>query len=274
MVRGEQFEIESLKYLKDKYENQDISFEVCGGMDSTVSDIAVIINGQISFYIEAKMNAAQSGQFVILPDKVKRNFYFSPRNKSVENIFTDIIIKYINDNYETFLQAGTAGEDIDIDNSVFANWIINHYQNKGVKYLITYNNEFIIFPIEKFASYFLISAKARNKGSGSRQPAKKNWPSITEFVTDNYDVVKVDSLREGSKNRLLAYTSQLVDQESFNLDQLTYQFSDRPPVDEYEIRLLNRKTKNTTVIFSIKVLSEQIETDLSDFENKFNKEAN
>lgn len=274
MIPGEQFELECLQYLKETYENENVSFQICGGMNSTVSDIAVMFNGQIEFYIEAKMKAAQSGQFVILPDRNNCNFYFSPKNKSIENIFTEIIIDYINDNYKTFIQAGTTGKDIDIDNSIFANWIINHYKNKKVKYLITYNNGYIIFPIEKFADYFLISAKARNKGSGSRQPAKKNWSSITDYVTDKFDVVKTDSIRDGSKNRLLAYTSQFVDQESFNLDQQTYQFSERPPADEYEIRLLNRKTKNTTVIFSIKVISEQMSDDMSVYENELKKEAN
>jgi len=268
MGPGEEFEIDSFNYIKKKYENKHITFQRTGGMDSTVSDIAVINHGQIKFFIEAKMGSAQSGQFVILPDNEKNQFYFSPRNKSKEDFFSRLILYYINDNFKTFLQAGTSGENIDIDNSVFAKWIINHYKSKGVKYLITYNNGFIIFPIEKFEFYFNISAMARNKGSGSREPAKKNWNEVSSYITTEYDVTDTTPLKDGKKNRLLAYTLKLVDKESFQIEKLTYQFSTRQPEAEYEIRKLNRITKNTTVIFSIKIKSSQIKDDLEQFENE------
>lgn len=266
MYPGERFEHNCLQYLKNNYEKHNISFQLSGGMDSTTSDIAVFKNNEFLYYIEAKMGMAQCGQFVILPDKERNHFFFSPKNKSEENIFTNAILQYINQHYSIFLEAGTAGEDILIDNAIFSNWIINYYKNKGVNYFITYSSEYIIFPVEKFPYYFTISATARNKGSGSTEPARKNWNTINDYVTSTYEIIDVTSVNENKKNRLLVYSEKLLDKETFLVDEVTYKFSSRSTKMEYEIRKLNRTTKNTTVIFSISINSSQLEEDLISFE--------
>ena len=65
MIRGELFELECLEYLQNKYNYENVHFNHNGGMDSTMSDISVIKNGKIAFFIEVKDNTAQSGQFVV-----------------------------------------------------------------------------------------------------------------------------------------------------------------------------------------------------------------
>ena len=37
------------------------------------------------------------------------------------------------------------GEALDIESQIFSDWIIGHYQEKNVRYVITYGNDYIIF---------------------------------------------------------------------------------------------------------------------------------
>lgn len=37
------------------------------------------------------------------------------------------------------------GESLDIESQIFSDWIIGHYQEKNVRYVITYGNDYIIF---------------------------------------------------------------------------------------------------------------------------------
>lgn len=163
MKPGEKFELESFEYLKDNYSNNNIKFIHHNTTDSTKSDIEVFINGKSKFFIEAKDMAAQSGQFVLLSNDDEKLFTFSPRNKSVPNEMTNIIIEYMNKNYDRFNNAGTSGEKIDIDASIFVKWIIEHYKEKKVKYFISKKNNIIILPIDKFGDYFEVSANFRIK---------------------------------------------------------------------------------------------------------------
>ena len=61
MNRGENFENNCYNYLKEYYHLKNSKFEHKGGMNSTESDIAVIKNGEVDFYIEVKDSQAQSG---------------------------------------------------------------------------------------------------------------------------------------------------------------------------------------------------------------------
>mgnify|MGYP000959716052 FL=1 len=110
MRPGEEFEIKCYEYLKHNYSVGRVSFCHEGGMDSTKSDIAVIKDGRIKFYIEVKDTVSQSGQFVLLPNEESSTFVFSRRNHSEPNEMTEIIIEYMNSNFDRFNNAGTAGE--------------------------------------------------------------------------------------------------------------------------------------------------------------------
>ena len=137
MRPGEAFEIQCYEYLCRMYQLKEAKFVRKGGMDSTTSDIAVLKNRRVDYYIEAKDAAAQSGQFVLLPDKSTRQFIFSPRNHSEPNEMTKIIIDYMNADFDRFNNAGTAGQPLSIDQNVFSNWIIRHYKERNVKYFIS-----------------------------------------------------------------------------------------------------------------------------------------
>lgn len=262
MKPGEQFELRCYEYLKKFYKTKEADFHHEGGMDSTKSDIAVIKNGRIDFYIEAKEALAQSGQFVLLPDEKREIFVFSPRNHSKPNEMTDIIVGYMNSNFQRFNHAGTAGQSLDIDKRVFADWIIGYYKDKNVKYVISCDRDYVIFPIGKFAQYFKISANYRIKKSGSGKPAKKNVPAIKQMIEEYYTTAKFSQ----EEKKLFVNISERIHKDKFVLGDYTYYLSKQNSGD-YEVRRLSN-TYNMNVIFSIELIKGQDDSDLEEFESE------
>ncbi len=258
MDNWEEFECECTQYLNEKYSNSKVIFEHKGCADSTVPDIAVYKNGNLDFYVEAKMAGAQSGQFVLFPNYTTRTFDFSERNYSEQNEFTEIIISQMNDNFDYYCSAGTAGRDIDINQVIFSRWIIGNYQRKGVKFVISKDIGFVILPIEKFGEYFNISAKYRVKKSGSTSPAKKDIQSIVQELKSQY---KADEtwIEDG---KLLVSGIGLAGLR-FVLGDYTYYLSDTNGTN-YEVRRLSN-TNNMNVIFSISLKKDQDLRDLEAF---------
>lgn len=261
MIPGEEFEIECYDYLKERYKNRNVTFSRSGGMDSTISDIAVIKNGNIQYYIEAKMSAAQSGQFVLLPDEDTQSFIFSPRNHSEPNVMTDVIIDYMNQDFERFNNAGTAGEALNINPKIFTNWIAQHYENRNVQFFMSRKNTFAIFPIRKFADYFDVTAKYRIKKSGSSEPAKKDIILVENEIRKEYS----NAVFTKNGKKLFVTMKGNVIKDRFNLGNYTYYFSIQSP-GLYEIRKLSN-TYNMNVIFSVVLKKSQDNADLLEFES-------
>lgn len=260
MRPGEAFETKCYEYLKHFYRAKSSEFYHEGGMDSTKSDIAVIKDGKINFFIEAKDSLAQSGQFVLIPDKATETFIFSPRNHSKPNEMTKIIIEYMNRSFHKFNNAGTAGEALNIDTSIFSQWIIEHYKEKNVKYVISYAQDYVIFPIRKFNRYFDISATYRIKKSGSTEPAKKDIEIVKRAIKNIYP--STTFVNEDKK--LFAKITTSLSVNRFDLGKYTYYFSKQSP-NVFEIRKLSN-TYNMNVIFSIELIKEQEAVDLEEFE--------
>lgn len=260
MNPGDAFEIRCFEYLKKIYATKDARFDRKGGMDSTTSDIAVIKNNKVDYYIEAKDSSAQSGQFVLLPDEASRTFVFSPRNHSEPNDMTDIMIEYMNQDFDRFYNAGTSGESLDIDTEVFADWIVEHYKDRNVKYFMSYAREYVILPIRKFTSYFDIVANYRIKKSGSGDPAKKDFYAVKSAITEMYPTAR---FYEDDK-KLFVELHSLQD-DRFQLGKYTYYFS-KQEENVYRIKRLSN-TYNMNVIFSIELKKGQDSDDLEEFES-------
>lgn len=261
MRPGEAFETRCYEYLKHVYRARNSNFYHEGGMDSTKSDIAVIKGGKTDFFIEAKDSLAQSGQFVLIPDEATETFIFSPRNHSEPNEMTDIIIEYMNRSFHKFNSAGTAGEVLDMDTSVFSQWIMEHYKEKNVKYVISYNRDYVIFPIRKFDSYFDISATYRIKKSGSSEPAKKDIEIVKQAIRNIYPSVTFTN----EDKKLFAKIAVPLTVDRFDIEKYTYYFS-RQSSNIFEVRRLSN-TYNMNVIFSIELKKGQDTGDLGEFES-------
>lgn len=246
------FELDCTYYLIKEYGE---NFTHLGFSDSTVSDIKYENNSKL-FYIEAKMPSAQSGQFVLLPDYENKEFTFSTRNKTKQNENTDFIIQYMNKNFERYANAGTTGEDIEIDQTIFNSWIVNTYKEKMVKFFITKGDDYIIFPIEKYGEYFSITAKYRIKKSGSSKVPKSCQENVLKKI-------KSMSINFKILDDFEIESSQDLNKMKFKVLDSDYMFSHKKD-NIYRIRKLSN-TRNANVIFSIQLLKEQDSADLKNF---------
>ena len=245
MTSWEKFEIESTDYLNGTF-GRYASFTHCGGSDSTTSDIKVVTESRNEFYIEAKESPAQCGQFVLLPDIVSNTFKYSKGNAAPLDSYASSIIDYMNGSFEEYKDAGTAGKDICFPgcSQIFTNWIIKHYRDKKVLFIITNNNT--ILPTEKFADFFTVTAKYRVKRSGSGNVAQRMIPQVEEFLRNNFSV---DSCF--CEDRILFITSDDdLHNRRFVIAGWEYRISRSG--NRYAIRRLSN-TFNANVIFSINI---------------------
>ncbi len=241
------FEIECTKYLNNRFKSY-ANFLHQGGSDSTVSDILVETNNGDSFYIDVKHCPAQCGQFVLHPDITSKSFIYGSKNDTRLNIYAQKIIDYMNSDFESFRNAGTAGKEINMPDKddVFANWVIDKYQNNGTRFFITNNYE--LLPLGRFKQYFDISAKYRIKRSGSAPVGKSNIHNILSYIQTNYPI---NNFRIDNK-KLFITSPDMLHNHRFIFNAYEYMFSSNTSANEYEIRKLSN-TYNANVIFSIKL---------------------
>lgn len=244
-ISWEEFEKQCTEYLKQTFGTL-ATFIHQGGADSTVPDILVTKSDTTKFYIEAKHTPAQCGQFVLLPNIESGTFEYSNQNKSEVNEYSQIIIEHMNNNFNSFCEAGTTGQDIVIQNSqeVFSNWIIKAYREKNVKFFITDN--FTILPIEDFQKHFKVSAKYRIKRSGSNNIGRNRIKLVSDYISskEDYGIMEITEV----KDKLFVTSTKELDTTRFILIDNEYMFSTRE--DKFEIRKLSN-TYNANVIFSI-----------------------
>lgn len=244
MAIWEEFEIQCTKYLNNRF-GRYASFFHQGGANSIVPDILAKTHTGKSFYIDAKLSSAQCGQFVLLPNLDSYTFEYSRQNVNRINKYAEMIMDYMNQDFDAFRQAGTAGKAIDMANGsdIFASWIIQTYQDKGVKFFIT--TKYTLFPVEEFSDYFDVTAKYRVKRSGSGNVGKNNITSVMDYI-NKHDYVITDLHING--NKLFVNSPHNLHDRKFILRGVEYMFSLRG--NEYEIRKLSN-TYNANVIFSI-----------------------
>ncbi len=259
MNDSERFEIDSTNYLNNTFSTSRTNFQHMGGHDSTVPDIAVNIDGKLAFFVEAKMSLAQCGQFVLKPNPISQTFDFSA--KSDQNIYCDQIIDHMNQNYNLFINAGTRGVSINLDSSIFSGWVKSYYQKKLVKYIITYSDQYILLPLDKFDEYFDITATYRCKRSGSSHPSKSNMYEIQKMLSDNNITYNIT---HSSKYTYVHTATNLTDKYMSGTDY-EYLFRFEAP-DKYLVKRLSN-TFNSNVIFSIRLKHRQNPSDLLLFQN-------
>ena len=251
MAIWQDFEVNCTDFLNDTF-GAYASFIQEGGSDSTIPDIKVLTNSGDIFYIDAKHCPAQCGQFVLLPNIATRKFEYSPLNVNPLNDSARKIMEYMNEDFDAFREAGTAGRDIDIKNSseIFADWIIQTYKNKGAEFFIT--NDYKIVRVEDFSQCFNVSAKYRIKRSGSSSVGKSRFASISKYLEDNFEAIS--SIKTvGDKLFIEAFSN--LHGVRFIYEDYEYMISQRDEL--YEIRKLSN-TYNANVIFSIQLKSNYI----------------
>lgn len=244
MAIWEDFELDCTDYLNERFGTY-ASFEHQGGSDSTVADIRVKTKGGRVFYIDAKHCPAQCGQFVLLPDISSGTFKYSPLNANRINDHAIKIMEFMNDDFDEFREAGTAGKDINMKNGpeIFADWITQTYKEKGARLFIT--NDFKIIDINDFSQHFCVSAKYRIKRSGSSSVGKSRLAAISDCLKNNFHSI---SYIKSDGDKLFVTSTTDLHNTRFIYGGYEYMISARGSV--YEVRKLSN-TYNANVIFSI-----------------------
>ncbi|AWZ49685.1 hypothetical protein C3495_13150 [Clostridiaceae bacterium 14S0207] len=186
----ERFEIECTNFLNSKFNNLGFNFIRKGSTDSTETDITISKNGVELASIEAKMPNSQAGQIVVLIENDK--FVFSQASVAPNNIFTQSIIDYINDNFQEYNNVSTSSIKIDLDEDILYSRIVEHYTNvKKSAFFITGDirtGHKAIFKCAELKNYFSISAVLRRKRSGTSDLPKKyrdsHLPKIDESLSN------------------------------------------------------------------------------------------
>lgn len=254
MQNWKKFEKDALDYLNENYSDY-ASFLSTGGEDSTKSDILVKTKKE-NFYIEIKSPNAQSGQFVVLPDYKNHQFYFSDKNKTDQNNLTKKFLEHMNSSWDIYKNISSKGVEINLSNEIFSEWIINYYKSKEVKYFISsWDNKFVIIPIDKFAESFKVTAQYRIKKSGTRKLPKNLAYRVTNYLKQTYEDAQVNKIGDHTyletKNNSLNKSFFQVD--GLN-DQKFYLSKDDLYPQGYRISVRS-KTNNPNVIFTIELIS-------------------
>lgn len=267
-------EKECFEYLKKNFSSEKFTFEADGGSDSTKSDILLKKNGIQCFFIESKMQQAQCGQFVVLQDDEKREFFYSPRNQYPENEQSRKIIDIMNERFDYYKNPGTKGRKLDMDKFYFNDWIFHNYtDNKNAKYFIiekkqgcTSPNNFIIFPTHRLQKYASVNATYRAKRSGSANPSEKDFEDIVKAAKS--EGFTVSSLCKKGKYVFCELNAKPATYKMMG-DNHKYQF-------KYEVEKKFKITKlskicNANVIFDISLHTNisQDEKDLETFKAEF-----
>lgn len=267
-------ESEVAEWLNSKVSDSNVSFQQCGGSNSTVSDIQIMANNKpTGKFIEVKSANAQAGQFVLFPNMATRTFEYSTKNHSdynnpINGLVVSEILDFMDENFDSYANAGTKGKEIMFpnlsaeDNSrFFALWIADYYSNvKHAEWVATKdsNNNIILLPFNKLAEYFDVTACYRVKKSGSS--SVKNSCKTLETVKQAIISLNPDNVPEFTivDNKLYAKFETIPQ----NLGNADYHLAIKGEWGTlFEVRKLS-KTFNSNVIFSLKLKqlsNEQIE---------------
>lgn len=261
-MNWEVFEEECTDYLNRTFGNSNINFQLQGGHDCTLADIKTFINKSYKFSIEIKQKSAQSGQFVLLDNG--NELYYSPKNQSPVNEFSQLIIDYMNSKYDKYKGVSTNALEINLPCNIFESWIQNHYRNKNVKYIITNDGyNYVIFPLNKYGEYFRIHANFRVKGSGSSPLPKCDDVMVSDLINNTYGSHTI--LRK-EKKAYCKTALNIPDKVQLHLKGRRYQLN-KVQSGLYEIRKLSN-TRNANVIFSIELIQPQNPIDLLNFKKE------
>lgn len=266
MSNWRQFEKESFQYIKTKFENKNVKFELEGKSNSNTGDIAIIKNKNVISYIEVKSPISQAGQFVIEKNN-KNKWSFSKTNRSLNTKHSDIIIKFINQNLNSIIS--TKGIDLNVNEKIQFNWIKDFYNQRNVTYFITeFNNQKIIIPLNKIHQYFHIKSTVRTKLSGSADVSNNYWNTIKNHAIFN-NIEK--TFKQNNKFYIrFKQIPKIIDNNiknkfEYNNKQIRYQLQRIDPIDNiYYLRKLST-TSNPTVIFTLISKRNQNEVDLNNF---------
>ncbi|MBP3953567.1 hypothetical protein [Bacillus suaedae] len=252
----EKFELETIPFLEKIYHDLPVAFKREGGQNSTKSDICVLHDMNELFSLEAKLTPSQSGQFVLLEEQQK--YIFSAENKFQNNKMTQLIIDELNAFKTKYTPKGQKAVIVDIDTYVLANWIKDHYKNKGSRFIITstkINDYKAIIPINEVERFFEMTAVIRRKKSGTSDVARYKVSSCISELRQHltaFGLEIIETKQDGKKTLVLLNKDIILEKnERYFGDE--YFLSPNVKGNGYFIKS-RAKTNNLNVIFQLKYI--------------------
>jgi len=264
LQKWEIFQNEATEFLSNHF---DMHCSMEGGFDATTSEITARNTDQVITTIEAKFCPAQAGQIILLSDGEK--FTFSTKSKNTSNTYTQDIIKYLNDNFESFQGTNSATIPItSISFSTLYKWVKAVYSEKNVEWIIA-SKEFcnlsaedlLFVPLEEIENYLDISITFRRKKTGNDHIPGKDLPDFEaemDLVNQNYQIKRTN-------NRYLLTLNQRV--SNFNIGT-KYLLSMTNKEGQYYIKKKDMNT-NPNVLIQLK-LKDNIEFKGELFKKNYN----
>ncbi|WP_457747587.1 hypothetical protein [Sulfurimonas sp.] len=190
-----------------------VQFTGSGGSNANESDIIVTnqYGGNTLFKIEAKMTPAQAGQITVVDDG---SFSLSEQSTNPDNIYTNQIIDYLNENYQDLSPAGRTGKALNIPENILINWVKEHYHSKGNSWILSIEKNSILskasltlVPINELEQYFTVNTVFRIKQSGSSNISRSRREEAIQAIQEAYPSVNVNSdiVFDSKKMYLTAY---------------------------------------------------------------------
>lgn len=254
MKKWENFENEMTKYLQDMLHDYDVVVKQYGNADSTVPDIEITINSSNKrFYIEIKMSASQTSQFVV---EIRNNmFVYSNKNRFKSNEYSEEIVKILNNNFNLYKSVAQTGMTIPIPEEIAFGWIASNMKNKDVEFIISVDNEGNkkVFSLEQFNEFFNIKTTLRRKKSGSQYLPKSYYEDFKNHLDLRFSNYKYN-LYSKNKKLFLELPLDLSKNECYIdsdiLPEGKRYFLSNKVNGKYEVKITS-STNNPNIIFEL-----------------------
>lgn len=254
MKKWENFETEMTGYLKQMLEDYDVLVKQYGSADSTIPDIEITINSNSKkFYVEIKMPASQTSQFVV---ETKNNkFVYGSKNKFKANEYSDEIINILNDNYNLYSKVEQTGMIVPVPETIAFSWIVSNMKNKNVEFIISIDNSGNkkVFSLDQFNEFFNIKTIFRRKKSGSQDLPKMYYDDFKKNLDLKFSKYRY-SLNTDDKKIYLNLPLDLNKSECYiDSDMLSNgkrYFLSNKGNGKYEVKITSA-TNNPNIIFEL-----------------------
>lgn len=264
MSKWEDFESEMTGYLQQMLKDYDVLVKQYGSADSTIPDIEITINSNSKkFYVETKMPASQTSQFVV---EIKNNkFVYGSKNKFKSNQYSDEIINILNDNYNLYSKVAQTGMVVPVPETIAFSWIASNMKNKNVEFIISVDNDGNkkVFSLDQFNKFFNIKTIFRRKKSGSQDLPKIYYDDFKKHLDLRFSKYKY-SLNTNGKKLYLDLPLDLNKNECYIdsdvLPEGKRYFLSNKGNGKYEVKITS-STNNPNIIFELS-LKDNVDFDM------------
>ena len=264
MKKWEDFESEMTGYLQQMLKDYDVLIKQYGSADSTIPDIEITINSNSKkFYVETKMPASQTSQFVV---EIKDDkFVYGSKNKFKANQYSDEIINILNDNFKLYSKVAQTGMVVPVPETIAFSWIAPNMKNKNVEFIISVDNDGNkkVFSLDQFNKFFNIKTIFRRKKSVSQDLPKTYYDDFKKHLDLRFSKYKY-SLNTNGKKLYLDLPLDLSKNECYIdsdvLPEGKRYFLSNKGNGKYEVKITS-STNNPNIIFELS-LKDNVDFDM------------